>query len=183
MNITLLSVSILTKPTKTGKTYQVADVAYKNNSFQGKVEGKQVMAFGATKNAFDALSTAQPGTTWEVTVVKNPAGYNDWTNMEPAEVGASAPSTPSNGASKAPSVAPKSNYETSEERAQRQILIVRQSSLSSAVSALTPGAKSPLKAEEVVSLAGQFENYVFGRGATGFEDIPDFDPKDFPTAE
>mgnify|MGYP003353238654 CR=1 FL=1 len=61
MNITLLNVTINTKPTKNGKSYQEADVAYKNNSFQGKVEGKKVMSFGATAEAFKVLAQAQPG--------------------------------------------------------------------------------------------------------------------------
>lgn len=178
MNITILSIDITTVPTAKG-SYQKATVAYKNNTFQGKVEGKTLMSFGATKDAFAVLTTAQPGTSWEVSVIKNDKGYNDWVKM----VEGGAVTTSESAAPSRSTPAPKSNYETSEERAQRQILIVRQSSLSSAVSALTPGAKSPLKAEEVIALAAQFEGYVFGRGATGFEDIPDFDPKDFPTAE
>jgi hypothetical protein len=36
MNITLLSVEVQTVPTAKG-SYQKANVAYKNNSFQGKV--------------------------------------------------------------------------------------------------------------------------------------------------
>src|SRR3990167_5960383 len=83
MNITLLSVDIKTVPTKTG-SYQSAEVAYKNNTFQGKVEGKKVMSFGATAGAFKTLLSAQSGDTYEVEVVKNAAGYNDWTSLTKA---------------------------------------------------------------------------------------------------
>jgi hypothetical protein len=83
MNITLLSVDIKTVPTAKG-SYQTADVAYKNNSFQGKVEGKKVMSFGATKDSFATLAQAQPGQTYEVQIVKNDKGYNDWVSMAQA---------------------------------------------------------------------------------------------------
>lgn len=175
MNITILSVDIKTTPTAKG-SYQTADVAYKNNSFQGKVEGKKVMSFGATKQAFETLATASAGDTYEVTVVKNDKGYNDWVSMVKATAGAPAATST---ASKA-TPAPRSTYETPEERAQRQVLIVRQSSLSSAVSLLTTGAKTAPSVDSVLDLAKTFENYVFGvasttAGDTGFEDIPAFD--------
>lgn len=184
MNITVLSIDIKTIPTAKG-SYQTADVAYKNNSFQGKVEGKKIMSFGATKSSFETLATAAPGTSWEVNIVKNDKGYNDWVSMTPAGAGAVNPvdptSTATGGFAGKSTPAPKSNYETSEERAQRQILIVRQSSVSAAVNALTPGAKSPLKAKDIISLAKELEGYVFGKET--FEDVPDFDPAAFPVAE
>jgi hypothetical protein len=60
-----------------------------------------------------------------------------------------------------------SNYETKEERAQRQILIVRQSSLSSAVELLGPGKS----VDDVINVAKQFEAYVFG-DTEASDDIP-----------
>jgi hypothetical protein len=163
MNITILSIDIKTVPTAKG-SYQTADVAYKNNSFQGKVEGKKVMSFGATKDSFATLAQAQPGQTYEVTIVKNDKGYNDWVSMAQAAPGAASPvATPQAGATgKAPAATPRSTYETPEERANRQVLIVRQSSLSSAATVLTAGAKTPPSAQAVVDLAKVFEAYVFG---------------------
>lgn len=178
MNITILSVDIKTTPTAKG-SYQTADVAYKNNSFQGKVEGKKVMSFGATKDSFTTLATAQPGESYEVTIVKNDKGYNDWVSMAKATAGAASPAA---APSKAATVAPRSTYETPEERAQRQVLIVRQSSLSSAVNTLTAGAKTPPAVESVIALAKQYESYVFGYGASGFDDLPS-DIPEFPVAE
>jgi len=166
MNITLLSVDIKTVPTAKG-SYQTADVAYKNNSFQGKVEGKKVMSFGATKDSFSTLALAQPGESYEVTIVKNDKGYNDWVSMAKAEAGANSPAVSAPAGGKAPAATPRSTYETPEERAQRQVLIVRQSSLSAAVNLLLAGAKTPPSVENVLAIAKQFEDYVFGKQAPG----------------
>lgn len=167
MNITILSIDIKTVPTAKG-SYQTADVAYKNNSFQGKVEGKKVMSFGATKDSFATLAQASPGQTYEVTIVKNDKGYNDWVSMAQAQPGAPSPVAPTaTGTTGKPAAAsPRSTYETPEERAQRQVLIVRQSSLSSAAAVLTAGAKTPPSAQAVVALAKEFEAYVFGTEPT-----------------
>ena len=166
MNITILSVDIKTVPTAKG-SYQTADVAYKNNSFQGKVEGKKVMSFGATKDSFSTLALAQPGESYEVTIVKNDKGYNDWVSMAKAEAGANSPAVSAPAGGKAPAATPRSTYETPEERAQRQVLIVRQSSLSAAVNLLLAGAKTPPPVENVLAIAKQFEDYVFGKQAPG----------------
>ena len=183
MNITLLSVDIKTVPTAKG-SYQTADVAYKNNSFQGKVEGKKVMSFGATKDSFATLATASPGESYEVTIVKNAAGYNDWVSMVKGEANA-APAA--SAAPKAPNAAPKSNYETSEERAQRQVYIIRQSSLTNAVSTLSVGSKAAPSPDAVVNLAQRYVDFVLN-GAAGalvttvdkvtIEDMPN----EFPVA-
>ena len=97
MQIQILSVQITTTPTARG-SYQVADVAYKNLTYQGKVEGKKVMSFGATKDAFGTLATANPGDVYEVNVVKNDKGYNDWVSMSKGVANASTEQTaaPSN---------------------------------------------------------------------------------------
>ena len=187
MNITILSVTIATVPTAKG-SYQVADVAYKNNTFQGKVEGKKVMSFGATANGFKALSTAQPGETYEVEVVKNDKGYNDWVSMQKAGVGVGGPQTgqtPQGIQGKTgASTTPRSTYETPEERAAKQVFIVRQSSLATAERMLSVGAKAPVKVEDVLTVAQKLEAYVFAKpklgGESGFDDVPDFDFEETP---
>jgi len=180
LNITILSVTITTTPTKTG-SYQMADVAYKNNSFGGKIEGKKVMSFGATAEGFKTLALAQPGETYEVTVVKNDKGYNDWVKMTKAgAVDANQQPTaatgPGNQPQRAATAAPRSTYETPEERAIKQVYIVRQSNLNTASNLLSVGAKTPPTVEKVLEVAKQFEDYVFGRkpaGSSGFDDFPD----------
>lgn len=174
MQISILNVSVQTVPTAKG-SYQVADVAFKNLTY-GKVEGKKIMSFGATKDAFGVLSTAQAGQVFTVTVVKNDKGYNDWVSVVP---GAGAPdSAPTPTKSAAPSTRP-STYETAEERAQRQVLIVRQSSLSAAVATLAVGSKG-VKPTDVIDVAKQYEAYVFGKeaadpGGDGVDDLRVFD--------
>lgn len=189
MNITLLNTTLTTVPTAKG-SYQQLEVAYKNNTFQGKVEGKKLMSFGASKPAFDVLSVASPNTTYEVTTNKNDKGYIDWIAITSANVGEpAAPQQALNKPSNTKEVASnvKGSWETAEERAQRQVLIVRQSSVSAAVAALSAGAKSTPKVDDVIDYAKKIEDFVFGKkspgattgGATGFDDVPDFDPKVF----
>jgi hypothetical protein len=68
-----------------------------------------------------------------------------------------------------------SNYETKEERAARQVLIVKQSSLSAAVATLSPGAKGALKSDEVLALAQEYTDWVFDnkRDSGSIEDMDD----------
>ena len=175
MQIQIVTTSIETKPTAKG-SYQQLEVVYKNLSFQGKVESKKIMSFGAGAPSFKVLSEASAGAVYDITVVKNDKGYNDWTGatMAPPTAATEQPATAA-----AKSTTPyKSTYETPEERAQRQILIVRQSSVSSAIAMLTTGAKSPPKTADVIAVAKELEGFVFGipdAGPTGFDDIPDFD--------
>lgn len=181
MQIQIIATSVETKPTAKG-SYQQLEVTYKNLSYQGKVESKKLMSFGANANAFKTLVDAPTGSQWEVTVVKNAQGYNDWTAVVAAS-SAPVPSAQNTGAqARTQPGQTRSTYETPEERAQRQIYIIRQSSISSAVATLSVGAKS-VKPEDVLAVAKQYENYVFDvkdPGPSGFEDLPDFD---VPTVE
>lgn len=179
MKIAIVTTTLETKATQKG-SYQQLEVVYKNLTYQGKVESKKIMSFGAGAPSFKALSDAQAGLVFDIEVIKNAAGYNDWVSATPANANSSAAgvaSAASAGISKA-TQAPKSTYETSEERAQRQILIVRQSSVSSAVAMLTAGAKAPPKLEDVLATASKLEAFVFGikdPGPSGFDDLPNFD--------
>jgi len=181
IKISILNVSIETKPTKTGKSYQQAEVAFKNLTFQGKVESKKLMSFGAQADAFKTLSNAQAGQEFTITVVKNDAGYNDWTEAKSGLVDGPAESSPASYAKQASSAAApaaKSNYETADERAARQVLIVRQSNVSSAVNLLVAGAKTPPKVADVLAVARELEDYVFGRNAAPMETASGFDDMD-----
>lgn len=75
-----------------------------------------------------------------------------------------ASGAPSGASSSAPSAGTTrvsgSNYETKEERAARQVLIVKQSSLSNAVAVLSVGAKAAPKKDEVLALAQEFLDWV-----------------------
>lgn len=142
------------------KKYHTIEVAYKAD---GKTSGKKLMSF-LFPEVYETLSKASRGAVFEVTSVKNDAGYWDWVKVvESGSAGLPAPTE--QGAAprdfKQESKAVKSTYETAEERAARQILIVRQSSLSNAVATLAVGAKS-ITPTAVVALAKEYEDYVFG---------------------
>ena len=163
MNITILSVQSITAQGAKGP-YQTLEVAFKNNTF-GKVESKKVMPFGAQKAVFDALANAQTGSTFDITVVKNDKGYNDWTAAKQAAPGSVAAQGSINSAGNAKATGGnvtqvKSTYETPEERAKKQVYIVRQSSLSAAIGSLSVGAKAALKASDVIAVAEEYYAWV-----------------------
>ena len=184
MNIQIIATSVETKPTARG-SYQQLEVTYKNLTFQGKTESKKLMSFGANAGAFKVLAEAAQGSVWEVEVVKNSQGYNDWTSVKPGSADGSQ--SPSPAASKAAATAQgtgRSTYETPEERAQRQVYIIRQSSISAAISTLSVGAKS-VKPDDVIGLAEEYTDFVLNgrakdRGPSGFEDFPDVPDFDIP---
>jgi len=175
MQVTILSVNIETKPTKTGKTYQLADVAFKGDD--GKVSGKKVMSFGATEKAFKVLADNSVGKTFDVESVKNGAGYWDWTNLSVASApaaGATSSNAPSVGRSTS-----NSTYATAEERAKTQVYIVKQSCLAQAVALLSVGAKTPPSTNLVLKQAQEFVDFVFSEKAASINDLTDL-PNDLP---
>jgi ABC-type phosphate transport system substrate-binding protein len=177
LQIQVLSVTPSQAPAKTpGKTYSVLEVAFKNLTFGGKVEGKKLMGFGAGKAAYDTLLKANPNEVYEVETNKNAAGYIDWitavkSDGTPAATNVSQTRSTSSPSGTATTAAPRSNYETPEERAKKQVYIVRQSSISNAVDLLSVGQKSPPAIEAVIEAAKQFEDYVFGTSNNEVGDV------------
>ena len=120
------------------------------------------------------MSAATPGQVFEVVSEKNEAtGYWDWTSFTHLE-GQVAPKEPAT-ANVTTSV--KGGWETPQERAEKQVYIVKQSSLSTAASLLSIGATSPPSASAVIALAQQFVEYVFDVNKTDLfsenNDLPD----------
>lgn len=187
MQIQVLSTIITQGTTKAGKPYDILDLAFKNLTFQGKVEGKKIMPFGGNANAFAALKNAAQGSIFDIQVVKNDQGYNDWVSVTPSEGNAPQTPAPSNtpasvysGNAVKAAPARTSTYETPEERAAKQVYIVRQSSISSAVAALSVGSKSALKASDVIDFARELESFVFNgpvkgsvQDESGFDNMTD----------
>lgn len=179
MSIEVVANPVSTVPTAKG-SYQVIDLAYKNKSFQDKLEGKKVMSF-TNKDVFAALQKASFGDIFEISRVKNDKGFWDWTAVASSNgaVSAGGADVPVAQAQqvKVGTVTPKSNYETAEERAARQVLIVRQSSISSAVDlAVANKVKDP---QEVIKIAQAFEAYVFGTAVTETPPAMDEPPANF----
>ncbi len=163
--IEIIKVKSETKPTAKG-SYTMLDVAFTNLS-SGKVESKKIMSF-ANKTVFDILSKAESDQKFTVTSEKNEkTGYWDWVSVDTGA--ASSGSSTTKGFT-----SPKSTYETAEERAKRQVLIVRQSSLTAAITTLKD-AKGSLNPDDVVSLAQDYVAWVFQEAPNpvGFEDMED----------
>lgn len=154
MLIKVIKVSEETKEKGKAKWTEVNVVFH--NSETGKVDGRIIRSFG-DKDVFGLLRNAQRDDVFDLTEAKNEKGYNEITKAVKKDAGdfvsrevAPATTTPARG-----------NYETSEERAKRQELIVRQSAISSAVSLLAIGAEVRPSVDDVLRVASQFYDHVF----------------------
>lgn len=154
MQIEVLSTSVEDK----GK-YKQLEVAYKDAG--GKVSSKKIMSFAAPE-VFKIISSAKQGDVFSIESVKNDKGYWDWKS---AASGAAPAAKQASG-----TPAPRSTYETPEERAARQVLIVRQSSVSSAIEFYGLNSKKAPTPQEIVEVAKFFENYVFGKNESPKKD-------------
>jgi hypothetical protein len=155
-------------------SYQIAKVNFTNE--EGRTETRNVVS--SKKFIYAVLGKANEGESFEVEQTKNDKGYWEFTSAKKAAAGAA-----SSAGSKSASASPRSTYETPEERAARQVYIIRQSSLSTATSILAVGAKS-IKAADVIGLAKELEAYVFGKEKANIEAIEsDIIEFDMPTIE
>ena len=144
-------------------SYQVAEVSYDTEQYKNQVH--KVMSF-VNPTVFAVVSKAQKGDTFEVDKSKNSAGFNQWNSITPTDSAGgvndsvASSSAPTRSAS-TPSTQVNRSFETAEERADRQRLIVRQSSLTAALATLSPGSKGPIDPEAVKALAEQYTDWVF----------------------
>ena len=153
--ITVLKVDV----TKAPKGYFVAEIAYKTED--GKTKGMKVLDF-VQKDVFKVVKDAKPGDILNANFEQNAKGY--WQFAHVVATGTKGDTTVPATASGSPAATTKSpgNWETSAERATRQVMIVRQSSLSNAInfSELIGNKKADL--EDIVAVAKVFEGYVLG---------------------
>jgi hypothetical protein len=162
MFITVIDVgSPNSHPTSKGGSYQSIEVTYKGED--SKVGSKKLMSF-ANPTVFNAAKTWAKGDTVNIRTEKLPGKdgqlYWQWTGIDTGDAPVGAPSQ-TTGATPTSSRPAVSNYETREERAARQILIVRQSTLSNAIALLTTGAKAPPSNADVFKLADELQTYIF----------------------
>jgi cell fate (sporulation/competence/biofilm development) regulator YlbF (YheA/YmcA/DUF963 family) len=143
-------------------SYQQLEITYKDLD-KNKVASKKVMSFAKPETVFKSLVTAKPTDVYDIELIKNEGtGYWDWTSATKSTAMAVQASAGTNNIISVPSQpATKGGWETPEERAKKQIYIVRQSSISAAVNALSVGAKTHPKATEVIDYARQLESFVF----------------------
>jgi hypothetical protein len=155
MEIQIQDVSRSDATGKNGKSYGILQVAYRSD---GKLQEKKLMSF-SNPQVFKHIEGLSKGDVVNVRTEKDANGYWQWTAIEDGASPSQKPSTPSTASAGATRVT-GSNYETPEERAKRQQYIVRQSSLTTAISILGVGAKS-LDKQQVLSLAEELEQWVF----------------------
>lgn len=155
MNVNIVSVDIeVKKPGARG--WSLANVKYTKD---GETKWQNVASFKAPA-VFKQLESLV-GETADVTVGQNDKGYDEWTAIKLADANgasATAPTAPANtGATRVTG----SNFETPVERAKRQVLIVRQSSLSNAVEVINKFADQQPNPHDYLNLAQIFVDWVF----------------------
>ena len=177
MKIKIVSVDVGNATTKTGKDYKFLEVFFKNLTFEGKAESKKVMPFGS-KEVFSTLEAAQPGTVFTLLREKDKDGYWQWIGIAEGDVKIeSTGNAPVGQPVKTNTPAPKSTFETPEERAKKQVYIVRQSCISAAINTLKTDKKAPTVAE-VVAVAKEYEAYVFDLFVGKAEKLPELSEDD-----
>ncbi len=157
--IKIISVSPeTTKQDKNGKAFSTIEVFY---TVDGKARQKKVMTF--TKEIYATCKNAKAGD--EFTLVQKKNGeYWDWVSLTPATGAASESSAGDSSSYAAVERGPISTgsygRETSEERAKRQVMIVRQNSLTNAVAFYNVKGQSDITPDDIVEVAKEFEAYV-----------------------
>jgi hypothetical protein len=136
---------------RTGKPYEYLEVTYRSY-FQGKpkVDGKKLLKFNTPTEVWMALSSAKKGETYQIGIVKNDAGFLDWVEV----------STQTGEISKGEAVAETGTKaaQYAEQDANRQRMIVRQSSLKAAVDVANAGTNDDT--DFILELAAKFEDWV-----------------------
>lgn len=177
MKVQILQVSVSTKTSKTGKNFQNAEIAYKNFD-SGKVESRNITEYSKT---FKAVVETKPGQCLDVESQKNENGFWEWVAVKRIIVAegdipqtSQAPQTPGT-LPPAVSTPVRSTYETAEERAKKQVYIVRQSCLAQAVAFSLGGhSRDDVSEDDVMKLAQRFTDWIFQK-----EDLFDL-PNDLP---
>ncbi len=169
MEIKVVNVSVEDNiPTKNGnKTYSKVTVTYTNLA-NNKIEAKQFFPFSYPANLFAQFKELEAGQTYSVTTEKDEKGYWIWTEVARQD----GDVTEGKAAMKPTYTSNRPQYESAEERANRQVLIVKQSSLSNAI-ALLKVDKKELDVVEVLKVADQLTKWVFTPLDKNFEDLND----------
>lgn len=138
----------------------------------GKGEKKQFLVSFKNPEVFKKVQELV-GQTVDVENVKE----GDFWTWKSITVGSATNAISGSPASAATTRVTGSNYETKEERAARQVLIVRQSSLSAAVETLSVGAKA-VDPDKVLELAQRYTDWVFTTNSNSEAAQPFADMKD-----
>ena len=133
--------------------YDKAEVVY---SFNGQNRTQKLMSF-SNPAIFAQVRKMVSGETYDVEVVKNEAGFNQWAKIVAASNDA-APAVsgdkPTTGRTNV------STYETAEERKIKQMYIIKQSSITNAIA--RAGQNPDPLSIDILGLAQQFVDFVYG---------------------
>lgn len=176
-NITVLKSATTSKNGANGKPIQTLELTYTNGT-SGAIESKKLVIF-YNKVVCNALANAKMDDVYTITSEKE-GDFWVWKEAVQAAPGQDAPVVVNNNnapAKAAYTPSSKSTYETPEERAIKQVLIVRQSSLKEAVSVLTIGAKIPPSRELVFQEAQAFVDWVYQTKQEALVDMEDDIPE------
>ena len=176
MVIRIIDVEESTATNKANKPYTVLDISYKNVTFQDKVESKKHNQYG-DKTVYATLKNAKKGDVFTILREKDDAGYWQWVGIEQGE---NVPMTATKTATpQAATAAPKSNFETPDERAKKQVYIIKQSCLGYAIESLKTDKKNPTP-QEVMDLAHVYVDYVMGVNPNAVAKLPELEEDDIP---
>lgn len=161
----MTQITVLKSETTTpaGKTYQVCELGYR--TYDGKTKGMRILGITKNKAIFDVAIKAVVGDVLDAQFVQNDKGFWEFGRLV-----ATGEKQATTAVSNSNASAPRGNWETPEERAAKQDFIIRQSSISSAIS-FFEGAKARPAVEDVLKVADQFRNYVFGKPVISGDEI------------
>ena len=162
MNITIVASDKKSATSAAGKSYQLFEVAYRNNSFQDKLESTKINQYSGV---FSKVAGMKPGEAYIITKEKNDGGFwqrTDVVALPPGE-GFTKQDTAAPSRAATASTPVRSTYETPEERAKKQVYIVKQSSISAALETLKHNnPKATFKPDDVINIAQYYTDWVFG---------------------
>ena len=181
VTIKLLGPVEVTKP-NASKTYLQMVVTHQEVG-KDKPDGKKIFDFSTPKEVWATLKAAQPGQYFEVDRQKDAkeGKYWEWKAIRATD-GAAATTNASTATATVPAQTTTSaptarvgNWETPEERAAKQVYIVRQSNITAALEFhKLIGVSETFGVMDVLLTAKEFENYVFGKGVADLtNDIPE----------
>lgn len=188
MKIKIIDVTCSEVPKKFGGgTTGVISLVFENLTYGGKTDAKKFQEWATDGEVWRTLFGSKKGDIFEVTTVKNAKGYIDWTKIEESNavevvqdaVAPRARTGTTQRETKGAAVAGTWDLKNQLDRErfefdkEKQALIVRQSSLSTAVAMLTGANKVPAIAD-VIKAASQFEAYVMGTTSPEQEPEGDF---------
>jgi hypothetical protein len=148
-----------------GGTYKGCRLAYRDEQGALKEKGFSEMAFKFIPMVKTNLMNLKVGEQFTAEVLKE----GDFWNWKTVQAGGATPpvadkDVPATGKA-TPYQAPKSTYATPEERAQTQVYIVRQSTLTQAIAlaaANAPYFKKEKSTADIIAIAKEFEAHVMG---------------------